>query len=365
MTKVEYTIPKITRKTTAFQTLRATSRDVYSYLGYSGLVNAWHDKYPKAPNDYEWDSLFKYIDENDMELPAFAVLATIIAKPGSFRSMRSVFNSYNTRLWLQTLRAHCDTTELFSEVAETLLHLIKHQSDQEHRVYFSQTNIVKAFEAYEGYELDRETDASLEKKATTEARTKEAEVFHTLADRIRKFKQDKIDPTLWIVAKYKKCVEAFEDSIAISAIARINTLEPDLKELVAVTNDVWRPIREFLQISPSCEFVDGFIPRGWRPSVGDLNDPSKIQKINGLGFYFFADGTQRKGQSHHMHNSYLSIKCIPENFEAFKESWDDKRKLTNPPTWKDYEAYHMGDLRWTETGQSTTPGGLSVVWATR
>jgi hypothetical protein len=53
------------------------------------------------------------------------------------------------------------------------------------------------------------------------------------------------------------------DKIHFSTIINKNGLEPRLSDLKNYTHDSWREIRTFLGLSLDCEFVDGFIPKGW------------------------------------------------------------------------------------------------------
>ena len=334
--------------------LKDVSRDVFSYQNYAGHLSPWHDKADVFYKTWDTSKLFTYVADNNMDLKSYCILASMLAPPSRFRSPGNLYGVHSVKSWLRMFREYCEEDDIFIEVADVSFHLLQHQSKGPHRVYFTQSNTVKAIEEYDGME-----------EIDTRAAKKYVEVYHILADRIRKFRHDKIDPKLWIEAKYKKCVDSFKDDVAFSAIARINSLDPDSKHMAATTNDEWRSIREFLGVSPSCEFTNGYIPKGWRPASDERADLQEVIDLRGDGYYYYPDGTQRRGQRHYAQNQYLVIKCTPENFDEFKESWDDKRLVMNNPTWEEYNKYGVEPKYYEESGNNINEGGIGVTWRTR
>lgn len=133
-------------------------------------------------------------------------------------------------------------------------------------------------------------------------------------------------------------------------IVNRNSFDPSLGDLKAELNDSWRDMRQFLGLSSECEFPDKFIPKGWRPSSGDEDDTRSIARVTGDGYYYYKDGTQRRGKRHYAANKYLCIMCDPSNFEKFRKKWDDVRLLTGSPTWREYSFWGMYPDLWDEKG---------------
>jgi hypothetical protein len=327
--------------------LIGVSRAVYSYKNFTGTNNAWHDHPEVFFKKWDVTKLFNILEEREIPIESYAVLSALAAPPSKFVSPGKLYGTIPMLAWLSELREYCETAELFKEVAEVSLHLLRFQTTEKYHVYFTQSNIVKKVEDILGAEA---RDA------------KYAEVYSTLADRIRKFHYDKIDPILWIEEKFKKCIKSFKDDVAFSAIINLNSLEPDLKALSAITNDEWREIRQFLELSPFCQFTDGYIPKGWRAANDDRDELLKVVRITGDGYYYYEDGTQRRGKRHYLQNQYFVIKCTPENFKEFKESWDDKRLLAGTPTWEEYDKYGVEPKYWGEDGKSLNGRGQPAKW---
>jgi len=115
-------------------------------------------------------------------------------------------------------------------------------------------------------------------------------------------------------------------------------------------------------LSNDCVFSDKCIPKGWLPASEDGEDLKKVVKLTGDGFYFYANGNQRRGKSHYMKNKYFMINCDPSNFATFKESWKDANLVSGMPTWEEYSKYGRMPGLWDSEGNSTNGRGKNVKW---
>ena len=122
--------------------------------------------------------------------------------------------------------------------------------------------------------------------------------------------------------KHARCAEwKPAEVVNLNLILSFNGLDPEPDTLLAQQKDAWKEIRKFLGLPASCKFENNCIPKGWRPSSDDFDDLSKVACITADGYYYRADGTQRRGRRHYATNKYFNICCIPSNFEQFKKSW--------------------------------------------
>lgn len=338
------------------QIMAGVSQTMYTLLRGSAKGSGWHDKaeyhfnhsqYKKHVGDF-----YQYLSDNDLVLPSYCILACTLARSEHFRSPMRLYGRVDLMRYLRELREYCGSSESFVEVADLIYHLLEYQGNlppgDRKSVFFTFNNLLKDVDVFLGSE-DKQG-------------TKYLQTYYTLVDRIQELKESRIDPKLWIVAKYEKCVKAFKDNIAFSVLANNNSLEPDLSKLKQETNDEWRDIRQFLGVSLSCEFPDESVPKGWRPASGDRDKIDDIVKITRDGYYYYPDGSQRRGKRHYMNNSYMVINCTPENFEEFKGSWDDPRLLTKMPTWEEYSKYGPEEKHWGEDGSSLNERGKPVTW---
>lgn len=336
------------------QILASASMKMYTLLRGTVKGAGWHDNpeshFSKDSYLKHEDTFFKYIEDLDVDLFAYCVLACTLARVEHFRAPLRLYGRRNLMKWFKDLREYCGSREAFTELASLIYCLLEYQGNfittEKKMVYFTFSNLVKDVDAFLGSE-DKGTYL---------------QAYHTLVDRIQDLKEKKIDPSLWIIAKYEKCIKAFDDNIAFSALANNNSLEPDMSKLKKETKDEWRDIRRFLGVSPSCEFVDGSIPKGWRPALGDRRDIEEIVKVKKDGYYMYPDGTQYKGCRHYSDNSYLVISCTVENFELFKKDWDNKRLLGANPTWEEYDKWGPEERFWDKDGESINGRGRSVKW---
>jgi len=192
-------------------------------------------------------------------------------------------------------------------------------------------------------------------------------LYHRIADRIYFFEKKDIDQALWMSQKFDNIIKAFKDNkyVHLKTIVNRNSFDPSFDEIKEIANDEWREIRTFLSLSIDCDFPDGMIPVGWKPAADDFDDKNKIVSIDKDGYYYYSDGTQRRGNRHYFSNKYLALGCTPENFEKFKNSWDKKSLVMSTPTWEDYEKYAVYPGKWDMEGEPTNGRGKSVKWRKR
>ena len=192
------------------------------------------------------------------------------------------------------------------------------------------------------------------------------QLYHKALQRINALESLGVVPEVWLEEKVNRCIEFFPDSpIHFATIVNVNGVDPNIEDIKKLTNDPWREIRQFLGLSPDCEFVDGFIPKGWGAASEDKEDLKKIAYINGDGYYYYRDGTQRKGKRHYSTNLFFVIKCTPENFEEFKQTWWDPRRLSGSPTWVEYSKWGKTPEVWNEFGESMNGRVRAIKWRSK
>lgn len=328
-----------------YPSLIGFSKRVWGYFGYAGLLTPWHD----VPNLYyktSQESLYKFIqflaDEN-ISLESYSMFCLSIASHDRFERPAKLFSNTCDRSCMKKLRRYADSIELLDEAAYILMRFLELQVDHKNKAIISRENILKR---------DEETKSKYF-----------MEGFHRLVDRVRQLREYGVDPEIWLVEKFKRSVQFFpKDHVKFRTIVNINGVDPDLNVLKSIYGDPWREIRQFLGLSFECQFPDNYIPKGWAPSGDDKDLLNRIAKITGDGYYYYEDGTQRKGKRHYLSNSYFVVKCDPSNFPLFKGGWNDPRMLSVNPTFEEYFKFGAYPDIWDMEGNATNGRGKSVRW---
>lgn len=334
------------------------SRKMWTYRGLAGSLTPWHDNNPEQKLGFSKSrenilNSLKWMSEKDISLEAYAVFALSIYPAKNFKTAAGV---YSTKLkgipdWIVKLRKHAGSSSKLDLLARVLLRFFELQ-----------------VEAYGVIELNPHIVVQHDRRyADPKKKTKCLEQYHQLGERVFALDEMGICPILWLEQKFQKTYKFLKEKsprkkVSLQIIVNRNGLEPDLRNLKAYVDDPWRPIKEFLGLSELCEFTDGYIPKGWGVSSDDRAELSKVRRITGLGYYFYENGTQRRGRRHYAHNSYFVIKCTPENFELFKSSWHDPRLITAAPTWEEYSKWGASSGWWDELGNATNGRGRPVKW---
>jgi len=321
------------------------SGQMWAYMGYSGLMKPWHEedpyKYLKIKRDNFRMFLYR-MDEMDVHWKSYLVLSCLMTPYEMWERPTLLLNQRIHWTWFEKFREHAGSREAVDEVAFFMLEFIRLQIEHRRRAYFGKGVFVgpepKSF------------------SSGKRAPKKYLVLYHRITDRIRSLKAEGVDYLWWLQQKFSRCVEISpDDHVGIMAIVNVNALDPDMRVLKKTQNDPWRPIREFLGLSAECDFPDSCIPKGWRPSSDDSEDASQIVSIRADGYYYYSDGTQRRGKRHYANNKYLCISCLPENFVEFKHSWDDARLLSGSPTWEEYSKWGLYPDIWNDVGINVSP----------
>jgi len=317
------------------------SRKMWTYFGYSGLINPWHDSTESI--NFGADSIYNFIEYltvENMSLESYAIFALSVASYERFEAPTKLFANKAERSWLKKLRRHSDTSELMDHSAYLLLKFFEKQIEQKGKAFINKTSVVKKDE--KGLHL---------------------EGYHRLVDRVRQLQSNSVNAEMWLNTKFDKVAQAFpKDVVNFRTIVNVNGFDPDLEELKKVYSDPWREIKQFLGLSLDCEIADGYIPKGWAVSSDDRADITKVVRITGDGYYYYPEGTQRRGKRHYAGNSYFVIKCDPSNFAMFKENWLDPRMLSISPTFEEYFRFGAYPEMWDSEGNSTNGRGKSIRW---
>ena len=321
------------------------STKMWSYFRYSGLLKPWHDE-PHMHLNYASEQLFNFIEyltENNITIESYAIFALSLATPDRYERPAKLFCNRADKSWVKKLRAYSETHEIMDYSAYILMRFFEKQIEHKGRASIARSSILRK---------DEDTKAS-----------QCMEGYYRLVDRVRQLVSMNIQPDIWLNAKFDNSVKAFpNDSVKFRTIVNINGLDPDLAEIQKIYSDPFREIKQFLGLSHSCEFVDGYIPKGWSLSTDDLNDLTKIVRITGDGYYYYPDGTQRRGRRHYSGNSYFVIKCDPSNFQFFKDSWYDLRLFSVAPTFDEYFRWAAYPGMWDQDGKAVNERGKNTRW---
>lgn len=324
-------------------------RQLWTYLGYTGMGSLWVDDARSnailAKNQDKIKRFFWHMDNFDIDWRSYCYLTLPLVPYTSWQRVLLLVNNAKHWHWAVKLREHVGTSEAFDELADFVLDFMQMQIEKYGTAKINTSSSVQRVPGM---------------KNKGAYRSKYYAVYTLLADRIKQLKERDIDPKVWLDVKFEK--STIFDFVYLSTIANYNGLDPDVTELRAIVNDDWRTIRGFIGLSRECKFPDGCIPAGWWPASEDPNNIHDISVVTKDGFYRYSDGEQRRGKFHYMKNRYHVIACNPENFEQFKDSWRDVRRLTSRPTWQEYSQFAIYPDKWDERGKSLVERMPNIRW---
>lgn len=331
------------------------SRIVYTNFGYTGLLDEpWHDypdlsgfikKAKKIKKGFKrpFDDFYKKFSELDISVKAYSILLLPLVEYNRFEYPLLCFYHPDKITWFRDLRTYCKNRENLDRIADFMYKFYQLQVEHYGRSYINSFSAIK--EDSSGRRLGIYYD-----------------VFH----RIKQLDHININPEDWLEFKFNKINKAFpKDIINISTVINMNGFELNEEEIKLITNDSWRKIRMFLGLSSECEFLHGYIPKGWRPLDIDLDRTKDIVRIEGNGFYYDKRGAQKRGVCHYLSNNYLIIKCDPTNFEEFVRDWDNISLRTKKPTWEEYKKWAIYPDIYGEDGSPSNPRIKGVSWRKR
>ena len=311
------------------------SRDMWSYFGYSGLSTPWHDANPMSLLQFQKKSiraLLNFLQKSDITVETYCILCCVLADYSRYDRPALLFCYKPYWSWLSKLRTYAGTRVAVDQVADFVRTFILLQVEYQGTAFVTEKSVVRK-------DFTRQT--------------KYLATFHSIVDRIGQLAAQGVDYKDWLRDKFVLAYNALEDhKVYLNTVVNVNGFDPKLETLKSKLADPWREIREFLQLSETCEFPDGFLPKGWNISSQDMRDLGKVVRITGDGFYFYADGSQRRGIRHYAANRYFIIKCDPSNFKDFRTDWHDAKLLSAKPMWVEYERWAMFPGVWDEQGKS-------------
>lgn len=324
-------------------------RQLWVYLGHAGLGTMWADDSRNhvilAKNQDKLNRFFWQMDTIDVDWRSYCYLALPLVPYTAWERLLLLVNNKQHWYWTQKLREHVDSSDALDELADFVLEFMRLQIEVYGSARIRTSSSVQ-------------TLPGAHKKGTYKSQY--YAVYTLLADRIKQFKTQGIDPMVWLSVKFEACNSL--DYVYLSTIVNQNGFDPDMTELQAVVDDEWRPIRSLLGLSRACKFPDGCIPVGWKPPLEDPNNLWDISSVTKDGFYYYASGEQRRGKFHYMKNRYHVIGCTPSNFAQFVASWFDVRRLTARPTWAEYSQFAVYPGMWNDKGESTNGRIPNVKW---
>jgi hypothetical protein len=333
------------------------SQQFWTYLGYTGLMVPWHEEDPYKFLKIRRDKIRMFLyrmDEMDVHWKSYCVLSFLMTHYTLWERPALLLNQRTHWGWFEYFRAHAGSRERVDDVAFFMLEFVQLLVRNRSRVAFGK----ELFTAPNPQHVARGSKKPGQYLI----------LYHRIADRIASLGVHGVDYIDWLREKFATCMEINPDKrVAINAIVNVNSIDPDLDKLRRRRVDPWRQIREFLGLSPDCVFPDNCVPKGWRPSSDDGMDISKITSVQADGYYYYEDGTQRRGKRHYAGNKYLCIMCVPSNFVDFKVNWDDPRFLAGNPSWEEYSEWGRYPGIWNEKGLNVTNyvGIRDVRWRRR
>lgn len=327
--------------------LISLSREIWGYHNYTGLMQPWHDDPdPYRMLTFQDSSLRAWLwtcNEMGVHWKTYCVLSFLATdylmweRPALLVGQRSHWS------WVRVLRQYAgEDAKLVDDAAFFLLEFIRLQIETYGKANIPRMSLV-------GNDFARKNaNGSVKKKFV---------IYEKIIDRLRQLKTLKLDYYDWMGAKFRNMVghatRVNGAPVSLIGLVNVNSFDPDLADLRTKMSDPWRPVREFLGLMPECEFPDGSLPKGWMPASDDVEaDRKRIVRVTSDGYYYYEDGTQRRGRRHYATNKYLTIKTTPESFPFFKPLWGDPRLLSGNPTWEEYSQHALYPGIWDETGKN-------------
>jgi len=325
------------------------SKVMWGYLGYS-LIS---DTKPFFEDDTSFlltrvKTREKFLDflvflrDNDISMYAYSIIGLSVISDTNFGVFTKLHSGSSERSWIKKLRNFADSSAELDEFANFLITFITLQVEKTGQGFINRLSVVKDDIGKSGKYL---------------------QAYHSMLVRIRALKDLGINPTVWLEEKVNRHSQFYpKQKIHFNTIVNANGIDPDLEEVKILSNDPWRYIRQFLGLPTRCEFSDGYIPKGWGAASDDRDSLEKVVSVTGDGYYYYANGTQRKGKRHYANNLFFVIKCTPENFEEFRETWHDPRRLSGAPTWEEYSKWGKTPDIWDSFGDSKNGRIKSITW---
>ena len=325
------------------------SRVMWGYLGYSLTSDTrpfFEDNttflMSRTKTREKFLDFLAFLRDNDISMYAYTIIVFSIISDSNFAVFTKLHSGRGERSWIKKFRKFANSSEELDEFANFLLTFITLQVEKTGQAFINRSSVVKDDPVKTG---------------------KYMQAYHSRLTRIRSFKELSIDPIVWLEEKVNRYSQFYSNQkIHFTAIVNSNGVDPDLEEVRILSNDSWRHVRQFLGLPTKCAFVDGYIPKGWGAASDDRDSLDKVVYVTGDGYYYYADGTQRKGKRHYANNLFFVIKCTPANFEEFKATWHDLRRLSGSPTWEEYSKWGKTPDVWDSFGDSKNGRVKSVVW---
>jgi hypothetical protein len=325
-----------------FPTIVNVCTRMWTFFGYTGLITPWHEQGALDTLRFQKNNLQKWyykLTEMDVSVESYCIICCSISNYVKYDRPGTLLIQNACMSWVKKLRKHAGSRELVDKVARFIEHFVELQIEH--------TNRAARITAGSVIKPDTNNMSSSGKP------TKFLDSYHRIADRIRQFESLGVDYEYWIKRKFDRCLDTIgAEKLYLNTIVNVNGLDPDLSELNQEASDPWREIREFLGLPQECEFPDGFIPKGWNISSNNSDDSKDVVRVMGDGFYFYKDGSQRRGKRHYASNRYFIIKCDYSNFQYFKDRWLEARLLSAKPTWEEYSQWALFPDVWNELGES-------------
>jgi len=330
------------------------SSKIWTYKGFSATIVPWHDKqkslFPAQRKKFR--SIINKMEDLDIDYRTFCTLVFPLRAYGDYKTVFYLLQSNQPAwTWMRSLREFVGSREEMNRISEFLWKFFELQVQFRGKILLEWRNMVTPD--------PRETVTTLHIKT-----------YHDLYSRILELSAHGVEVDEWLQAKFDKSAQFLRakdtptkrQNVSLSMLVNHNGLDPDLTYVKKVSTDPWRVLRDFLGLSYDCDFADGSIPKGWTPSSDDYGSPEDIVKITKEGFYYYSDGSRRRGKYHYMKNTFLAIQCVPENIGLFLKEWQDTSFLTKKPTWNEYEYYACHPGYWDEDGKTLRGRMPSVKW---
>lgn len=318
-----------------YNTIISICGEMWTLMGYSGLMTPWHEVDPKRELNFQKNHLQKLIstlNDMDVSVEAYCVVCCSISSHDKYQRPIMLLGQRAHWSWVKKLRSYAKSRERTDDVAKLILEFIRLQVEHIGRAYINSSTIIKSDPSGKGKFLS---------------------AYHKMIDRINQLDSKGINPLCWMKKKFMNGFEAVPDGkVYFNTIVNINGFEPDLEKLSEELSDPWNEIKRFLGLPNDCLFSDGFIPKGWNVASDDPAELKNVVKITGDGFYYHRNGSQRRGKRHYASNKYFIIKCDHTNFGEFRNDWNKVTLLSSKPTWEEYSRWAMFPNVWDETGKS-------------
>lgn len=344
-----------------YRSLLHVSRQVWGYFGYAGLIQPWHDeqdpyKWIKIPQQRKsLDKILVRLKRADIEPWAFYVILMSITPYQYWERPALLLYQQPFIAAIKKLRTYVGSSENLTKLAQMLMEFMQLQVQATGRTTLNLYNVSSKF--------DDVPLAKMLKKGIILVG------YERLWDKIRQVESKGISFPEWMKVRQdccKKVISRIKDydknsNVSLKYLLRNDTAGPTFTYFTDKEKDAWSAVREFLGLSAGCTFPDGYIPKGFMLQSDDSENADSVVSVTGDGFYYKADGTQRRGNWHHMHNKYMMIKCTPENFKLFVDMWRNCATRNSSPTWQNYSAWARYPNMWDKDGNGLVLEGGQMI----